>query len=144
MQPEIAKVVEETRREDDGGGGGGGARVSYGRKGKAGGWDGAEWPVIAKDSYDAFVRTTLEEQLRERGVRRVVLCGTLTDCCVDTTAKGTFNRGFETLIAREACGAAGEREGKESLRVFERYYGDVVGVDEVLELVKGEGQELRV
>ena len=137
MQPEIAKAVEEIRREDSGGGGGG--RKSGGGKGEGEDGRAVEWPVIAKDSYDAFVRTNLEELLRERGVKRVVLCGTLTDCCVDTTAKGTFNRGFETLVAREACGAAGEREGKESLRVFERYYGDVVDVGDVLELVKGEG-----
>ena len=54
-----------------------------------------EWPVVAKTSYDAFVRTNLKEQLRAEGVRRVVVvCGTLTDCCVGTTAEGAFNQDF--------------------------------------------------
>ena len=54
--------------------------------------------VVQKPRYDAFLRTTLEDDLRERGVDTVVITGVITNCCVDTTARSAFMRGFDVLV----------------------------------------------
>lgn len=65
------------------------------------------------DSYSGFfendqtTRTGLEGYLRERGVRRVFLCGLATDYCVAFTAEHAARLGFETLVVLDACRGIG-------------------------------------
>ena len=87
--------------------------------------------MVGKNTYDAFLNNDLEAQLKKGEVEKVVICGVLTDCCVETTAKSAFNRGFETWIAGDACGTATRQAHKESLSVFENYYESVLDTDEV-------------
>ena len=57
------------------------------------------------DAYSAFNGTDLADQLRERGVRRVVACGLATDYCVLNTVLDARANGFEVLIVPEAMRA---------------------------------------
>ncbi len=63
------------------------------------------------DSYSAFIeadrttRTGLEGYLRERGVRRVFVCGLATDFCVAWTALDARDLGFEVAVVEDACRA---------------------------------------
>ncbi|KAK0662821.1 Nicotinamidase 3 [Lasiodiplodia hormozganensis] len=93
--------------------------------------------VVQKNTYDAFVNTDLEERLRGLGVERVVVCGVMTDCCVDTTARGAFDRGWETWVVEDACGSANRKQHEAGLRGFGFAFGDVVGTGDVLAEVKG-------
>ncbi|KAF2837438.1 Isochorismatase hydrolase [Patellaria atrata CBS 101060] len=94
-------------------------------------------PVVGKNTYDAFLNTELEGLLRERNVKRVVVTGVLTDCCVDTSARAAFNRGFETWVVRDAVGT-GEGRGERALEAWEFGYGDVVSAEEVVGRLEGE------
>ena len=57
------------------------------------------------DAYSAFNGTHLAAQLRDRGVRRVVVCGLATDYCVLNTAIDARENGFEVLVVPEAMRA---------------------------------------
>jgi nicotinamidase/pyrazinamidase len=63
------------------------------------------------DSYSAFFendRTTptgLAGYLRERGFRRVMLCGLATDFCVAYSAIDARRQGFEATVLLDACRA---------------------------------------
>lgn len=92
-------------------------------------------PVVAKNTYDAFINTELARVLEEREVERVVVVGVMTDCCVDTTARGAFNRGFETWVVGDACASANKRQHEAGLRGFEFGFGEVVTTSEVLERI---------
>lgn len=65
----------------------------------------------AVDSYSAFVEadgktaTGLGAMLRERGVRRVFICGLATDFCVAFSAVDARAAGFETYVIEDACRA---------------------------------------
>lgn len=63
------------------------------------------------DAYSAFNGTGLAEQLRARGVRRVVVCGLATDYCVLNTALDARTNGFEVLIVPEAMRAVEVQAG---------------------------------
>jgi nicotinamidase/pyrazinamidase len=55
-----------------------------------------------KDAYSGFDGTELAEILREKGVRRVVVCGLATDYCVRATAHDALKEGFEVVVLEDA------------------------------------------
>jgi nicotinamidase/pyrazinamidase len=63
------------------------------------------------DSYSAFLeadrksRTGLEGYLKERGIKRVFVCGLATDFCVAWTALDARKLGFAALVVEDACRA---------------------------------------
>jgi nicotinamidase/pyrazinamidase len=63
----------------------------------------------AIDSYSAFFEndrktpTGLGSYLRERGFRRVFLCGLATDFCVRFSAEDAKSLGFEAIVIVDAC-----------------------------------------
>ena len=88
-------------------------------------------PIIAKNTYDAFINTSLADVLEENGVDRVVVAGVMTDCCCDTTARSAFNRGYETWLVRDATGSANRTQHEAGLKGFGFAFGDVLTTAEV-------------
>lgn len=93
-------------------------------------------PIVGKNTYDAFINTNLATLLKEKEVERVVVCGVMTDCCCDTTARSAFNRGFETWLVDDACGTASNEQHEAGLKGFGFAFGDVVKTAEVLKRLK--------
>ncbi|KAL8704697.1 MAG: hypothetical protein Q9201_002159 [Fulgogasparrea decipioides] len=90
-------------------------------------------PIIHKNTYDAFINTNLAEVFKEQGIGRVVVCGVMTDCCCDTTARSAFNRGFETWLVSDACGTESKQQHEAGLRGFGFAFGEVLKTEQVLE-----------
>ncbi|KAL8717607.1 MAG: hypothetical protein Q9225_005161 [Loekoesia sp. 1 TL-2023] len=89
-------------------------------------------PIIHKNTYDAFINTNLAEILKEQGIERLVVCGVMTDCCVDTTARSAFNRGFETWLVPDACGTASKKQHEAGLNGFGYAFGELIETAEIL------------
>jgi len=93
-------------------------------------------PVVGKNTYDAFINTDLGKMLSEKNIERVVVCGVMTDCCCDTTARSAFNRGYETWLVEDACGSANKKQHEAGLRGFGFAFGDVLETADVLGRMK--------
>ena len=61
--------------------------------------------VIQKDAPNAFLRTSLERELRERAVDALVVCGMMTSMCVDATVRAAADLGFTVTVIHDACAA---------------------------------------
>jgi nicotinamidase-related amidase len=59
-------------------------------------------PVVHKRYGDSFEDTTLEDELAERNVRRVIVTGAQTDACIRSTIHGAFTRGYDTILVGDA------------------------------------------
>ena len=57
---------------------------------------------IAKTSINAFTTTNLQQQLMQRGIRRVVVCGIRTEQCCETTARVASDLGFGVQFVTDA------------------------------------------
>ena len=58
--------------------------------------------VIRKQESDPFYGTALEEELRSRGIGRVVVTGMSSEACVDTTCRSALSRGYAVTLAANA------------------------------------------
>lgn len=97
--------------------------------------------VISKDAPNAFLRTPLEKELREHGVKEVVVCGMMTCVCVDATVRAAADLGFKVTLVHDACAAPALQFGEVNvsapdvhaafLAAFGYGYADVVSAAEL-------------
>lgn len=59
-------------------------------------------PVVQKSVSSAFIGTTLEADLRRRGITTLIIVGMQTNMCVSTTARMAGNLGFTTYVVSDA------------------------------------------
>jgi nicotinamidase-related amidase len=58
--------------------------------------------VIHKTTCDAFYGTSLESELRARGITTLILMGYATDFCVDSTLRNAASKGFGVIVVADA------------------------------------------
>lgn len=88
--------------------------------------------VILKPSYGAFFDTSLETILKRLEVETVVLAGTLTDCCVGTTARQAYERGFGAVVASDATATSLPKMHQAELCILRRSFARVLTVEAIL------------
>lgn len=57
---------------------------------------------VRKTTGDAFYKTDLEKQLRERGIESLVLAGYATEFCIDSTLRNAVSKEFEVFVVSDA------------------------------------------
>ena len=90
-------------------------------------------PRFVKHGYDAFQVPQLAAELERRGVRAVVVTGVVTELCVRATTMSAFEKGYFPIVPRETTASAEPEAAREALASIERWYGEVVDLDELLE-----------
>lgn len=62
-------------------------------------------PVIVKHKANSFRDTALKETLDAAGVTDVVICGAMSQMCIDAGARAAADFGYAVTVASDACGA---------------------------------------
>ena len=57
---------------------------------------------FTKYTYSCFSHTELETMLKKKRIRTVIVCGTCTDWCVDSTIRDAFHRDYN-VVALADC-----------------------------------------
>ncbi|HEX55247.1 MAG: cysteine hydrolase [Candidatus Altiarchaeales archaeon] len=78
--------------------------------------------IIKKRRYSAFFQTGLDSLLRELKIGEIIICGILTDICVQHTAADAFYRGYKTIIPKECTESLSDEAKEYSFRVMENLY----------------------
>jgi len=68
--------------------------------------------IEGKRGLDAFPSTNLDFILRSKGIRTVVLAGFLTNCCVESTMRSAYERGFDVITLMD-CTATVSQEAQD-------------------------------
>ncbi|HEY3118652.1 MAG TPA: isochorismatase family cysteine hydrolase [Chloroflexota bacterium] len=90
--------------------------------------------IIDKNTSGAFNSSAIDHYLHQLGLRTLVVTGVQTYACVDATARDAADRGYNVILAADACSAGTTHAVAEAatLRTFARYLGAVKTTDEVL------------
>merc|ERR1719263_562752 len=64
--------------------------------------------IRGKKGLDAFPNTTLDVELRAAGIETLVLCGFLTNCCVESTMRTACEKGYNVVTLTDACATTSE------------------------------------
>jgi nicotinamidase-related amidase len=88
--------------------------------------------VVEKHTYDAFHRTELEGWLNARGIRDVVICGTLANVCVLHTAGSAGLRDFKPVVVEDALGYIEEAHREYAVEHAGWLFGETVSLADVV------------
>jgi nicotinamidase-related amidase len=99
--------------------------------------------VIDKYGYGAFHGTCLDARLRSLGVRSLVVTGTVTQICVEETAREAFHHGYATTVVADAVSSFAPDLHAAALRNFAMKFGWVVGADDVIGMLPSVNPPLR-
>lgn len=92
--------------------------------------------TIIKKRYSAFFGTTLDQYLQEQKVDHLILCGINTHACIRTAAIDAYQRDYRVLLPRECIGSYDDDHARVTLRYLDGKIGQVVGVEDVVEMVR--------
>lgn len=62
-------------------------------------------PVILKHRPNSFHDTSLRQDFEDQGVTDVVICGAMSQMCIDATARAAVDYGYVVTVVEDACGA---------------------------------------
>ena len=91
--------------------------------------------IVTKLRYSAFIQgaSDLEAQLRSRGIDTVLITGTVTGVCCESTARDAMMRNFRTIMISDGNAANTDQDHANSLIAFYLTFGDVETTDAVIE-----------
>jgi biuret amidohydrolase len=73
--------------------------------------------------------------LHNLGIDSLVVTGLTTDVCVTQTARETADRGFQVIVAEDACTTLSEEMHQGALLCFQIAFGRVKKTEEVVSLL---------
>ena len=87
--------------------------------------------VVGKFRPDAFIGTDLEAELRRRGIESVVILGTTTEGCVESTVRSASYRDFYVVVVSDGLCSCSRVLHEGSMRFYEARY-PLATADEII------------
>ncbi len=93
---------------------------------------------VKKIKYSAFISNSseIDAELRRRGVDTVLIAGTLTNVCCESTARDAMLMDYRVAMLSDANATITDEEHAAALNTFAMFFGDVLPVDEALARLK--------
>ena len=93
---------------------------------------------VLKRRYSAFIQDSsdLPERLRAQGYDTVIIVGTVTNVCCESSARDAMMLNFRTIMVSDANAAQTDEEHNASLIAFYLTFGDVMTTEFVIECLE--------
>lgn len=90
--------------------------------------------TVLKNRFSAFIQgsSNLEQILRAQGFDTVLITGTVTNVCCESTARDAMMLNFKTIMVTDANAANTDEEHNSSLINFYLTFGDIMDTDTVI------------
>jgi ureidoacrylate peracid hydrolase len=104
------------------------------------------WPTLAigtgdvtidKFRFSAFTpgASGIDKLLRERGIDTVIVTGTLSNCCCESTARDAMQLNYRVLFAADATAALSDEAHAATLATMALVFADLYSAEELAELL---------
>ncbi len=90
--------------------------------------------TMMKNRYSALIAgsSPLERTLRGMGIDTILIAGTKTNVCCESTARDAMMLDFQVIMVEDCCAALSDNEHQGALENIIQQFGDVMTADEVL------------
>jgi len=87
--------------------------------------------IVEKNRFSAFIQgsSNLAEVLRGRGLDTLLVTGTVTNVCCESTARDAMMLNFKTIMVTDGNAATNDEEHNASLVAFYLTFGDIMSTD---------------
>lgn len=83
-------------------------------------------PVVTKHRYSGFIRTELEQVLGALERSTLVMTGTATNVCVESTARDACMLDYDVVVVSDGVAATDPEAHRGTLQNLDRFFGHVV------------------
>jgi ureidoacrylate peracid hydrolase len=92
---------------------------------------------VKKVKYSAFIQgsSDLDSQLKRRGIESLLIAGTTTNVCCESTARDAMMLDYRVIVLSDATAASTIEEHVAALNNLALFFADVMTVDEALQRV---------
>jgi ureidoacrylate peracid hydrolase len=91
--------------------------------------------IVEKHRASVFFETTLDTKLRMLGIEQLIISGCNTDFCVETTIRDGYYRDMDVIVVRDCVAGPRPRFHEDTLAKVETYFGAVVTLDELPDVI---------
>jgi ureidoacrylate peracid hydrolase len=99
--------------------------------------------MVEKNRYSAFIQgsSDLAAVLRSRGLDTLLITGTVTNVCCESTARDAMMLNFKTTMITDGNAAVTDEDHNASLIGFYLIFGDIMSTDFAIDCLKGNAQK---
>jgi ureidoacrylate peracid hydrolase len=95
--------------------------------------------IEGKRSFCGFASTNLDFILRSTGIKNVVLAGYLTNCCVESTMRTAYDKGYNVISLTDCCATLSIAEHENALKSDFPMFSQPMSHDEFIQLAEQQG-----
>jgi nicotinamidase-related amidase len=94
--------------------------------------------IVAKNRFSAFLPSAcdLGATLKSKGIESILIAGTLTNVCSESSARDAAMQDFRTTLVADANAARSDSEHLAALVTFIQSFGDVRTTDELVAMLR--------
>jgi len=98
----------------------------------------ADDEIVYKYRFSAFLPASsdLTARLRDQGYDTVLITGTVTNVCCESSARDAMMENFRTIMVSDANSARSDEEHAATLAAFYSIFGDVMTTAELIDLLR--------
>ncbi len=99
--------------------------------------------TLVKKRFSAFIQgsSDIDRHLRDAGINTVIIAGTLTNICCESSARDAMMLNYRLVFVADANAALSDAEHNATLTSMLRVFGDIPTTDEVVTLLAAKGRE---
>lgn len=88
--------------------------------------------VRGKTGFNAFSKTNLHEIFKKNNIKNVIFAGVVTSVCIDSSARASFELGYNTIIVKDAVAGRSKMENEFYCNDIFPLYATVKRTDELI------------
>jgi len=94
--------------------------------------------IFDKTRYSGFIPGTcaMHEQLQARGIDTLIITGTLTNCCCESTARDAMQMGYKIIFVSDANATLSDAEHNATLISMTTIFADVMDTTHLLGVIE--------
>ncbi len=93
---------------------------------------------VDKHRFSGFTpgTSTLDAELKARGIETLIISGTLTNCCCESTARDAMQLNYRVIVAADACAALTDEAHGATLDSMALIFADLRSVEELEKMLQ--------